>query len=177
MMPDIQDVLFEESSDRLKIVLPLKRSWVWLLIYSILLLLWVAGFVWGLIFTIRDIAFSGQRYAIVFTIMLLVWLYIWYRLGKVVWRQWQLYFATREILFLDKTRLIVRRPVSILGITDAYDMAYVSPFFYSEERAAPGFDYGNQRVYLGANLSEQAARQLIGYLNDRFFNVFDDGDF
>ena len=177
MSPDIQDVLLEDTGDRLKVVMPLQRSWAWLLLYSLLLILWIAGLIWGLIYTIRDVAFSGERYAIVFTIMLLIWLYIWYRLGKIIWRQWQYYVATREILFLDKKMLIVRRPVSILGITDAYDMGYVSPFFYSEEHHCPGFDYGNQRIYLGRGLTGQASRELINYLNNRYFSVYDDDDY
>lgn len=177
MLPDIQDVLFEETADRLKVVMPVQRNWAWLLLYSVLLILWLAGLMWGLVFTVRDIAFSGERYAIVFTIMLLIWLYIWYRLGKIIWKQWQYHIATREILFLDKTMLIIRRPVSILGITDAYDMGYVSPFFYSVEHHCPGFDYGKQRIYLGRGLTEEASRKLVDYLNGRFFNVYDDKDF
>jgi len=177
MLPDIPDVQFEETPDRLKASLPVHRKWVWRALFSLLLLIWVAGFIAGIIFTIRDIAFSGERYAIVFTIMLLVWLYIWYRLGKIVWRQWQYYAASREILFIEKERLIVRRPVSILGITDAYDLGYVSPFFHSKEHGCPGFDYGNQRVYWGQGLNEESSQQLVQALNERFFNYADDDDY
>jgi hypothetical protein len=174
MLPEIYQVELEEMDDRLKAVLPIRRNWAWLLLFTVLLILWITGLIWGIIFTVRDIAFSGERYAFVFTIMLLIWLYLWYRLGKIVWRQWQYYVANREILFIDKEMLIIRRPVSLLGLTDAYDFNYVSPFFCSEEHQCPGFDYGSQRVYFGQDLTEQSSQQLVDFLNDRYFNTFDD---
>ena len=176
MLPNIRRIDFEETPDRLKVTLPTRRNWATLLLFSLLMILWVVGLVWGIIFTIIDIAFSGERYAFVFTIMLLIWLYLWYRLGKIVWRQWQYYVAAREILFIDKERLIIRRPVSILGITDAYDFDYVSPFFHSKEHNCPGFDYGKQRIYFGQGLDGESSRQLILELNARYFSAFDDDD-
>jgi hypothetical protein len=176
MLPEINQVSLEDTGDRLKATLPVRRNWPWLFLFSLMLILWVIGLIWGIIFTIRDIAFSGERYAIVFTIMLLIWLYIWYRLGKIVWKQWQYYVAGREILFIDKERLIIRRPVSLLGITDAYDFDYVSPFFHSEKHACPGFDYGKQRIYFGQGLPGESSRQLVNFLNERYFSAFYDDD-
>ena len=106
--------------------------------------------------------------------MLLVWLYLWYRLGKILWRLWQYYASTREIVFIDKKRLIIRRPVSILGITDAYDFEHVSPFYFSSKHECPGFDYGNQRVYFGQDLSGGSAQKLVEMLNDRYFSYIDE---
>lgn len=169
MLPVIRDVHFEQSPERLKIVLPVKRQWVWFALFTVLVLVWLVGLVWGVVFTIRDVAFSGEWFAFAFTVMLLVWLYIWYRLGKILWNQWQYYTADREILFINKERLIIRRPVSILGITDAYDMTHVSPFFYSEEHNCPGFNYGSQRVYFGRSLEEGAAKTLIDTINRLYF--------
>ena len=174
MLPEIPNVFFEESPDRLKVILPVHRKWIWLLLFSLLLLFWVIGLIWGVIFTIRDIALSGQRYAIVFTIMLLIWLYLWYRLGKILWRLWQYYAAGREIIFIEKEQLIVRRPVSILGNTDAYNFEYISPFFFSQEHKCLGFDYGNQRIYFGQELGEESSQKLIKALNNRYFNYVDD---
>ena len=176
MLPEIRQVLFEETPDRLKVTLPVRRNWAWFLLFTLLLLLWFAGLIWGVIFTIRDAALSGERYAIVFTIMLLVWLYLWYRLGKIVWKQWKYYVAAREILFFEKDLLIIRRPVSVLGITDAYDFDFVSPFFHSDENRCPGFDYGNQRIYFGQGLEAESSQQLVQVLNARYFSRIDDGD-
>jgi len=174
MLPEIQDVEFDESDDRLKITLPVRRQWVWFSLFTILLLLWLAGLVWGILFTVRDIAFSGERYAFVFTVMLLIWLYLWYRLGKILWRLWQYYGAAREILYLDKERLIIRRPMSILGTTDAYDIEHVSPLFFSSKHESPGFYYGNQRVYFGRDLPVEPAQALVQALNIRYFNFVDE---
>lgn len=172
----IRNVHFEQTPERLKVVLPVKRNWVWFLLFTVLVIIWLVGLVWGLVFTIRDVAFSGERFAIVFTIMLLIWLYIWYRLGRMLWRQWQYYAASREILFINKERLIVRRPVSVLGLTDAYDMQHVSPFFYSDEHHCPAFGYGNQRIYFGYGLEENEARQLAKAINKLYFPYADDAD-
>lgn len=177
MLPIIKDVHFKQTQDRLKVVLPTQRQPVWLLIYSVLLIIWVVCLVWGIVFIIRDVAFSGERFAIVFTIMLLIWLYIWYRLGRIIWKQWQYYAARREIMFIEPERLIIRRPVSLLGITDAYDMGYVSPFYYSEEESCPGFDYGSRRIYFGQGLDHASAEMLVKTLNEVCFDDYGDEDY
>ena len=177
MLPMIRDVHFEQTPDRLKVVLPVKRQPFWLLLFSLLMIVWLAGLVWGVVFTIRDVAFSGERFAIVFTIMMLIWLYIWYRLGRLLWQQWQYFAANREILFLEKERLMIRRPVSVMGTTDAYDMSYVSPFFYSDEESCPGFTYGNRRVYFGRGLDEVPAQTLVKVINQRYFDVADEDEY
>ncbi|MFN2106753.1 MAG: hypothetical protein ACK2UJ_17900 [Candidatus Promineifilaceae bacterium] len=176
MLPIIRDVHFEQTPERVKIVLPAQRRPLWLLVYSVLLVIWLVGLIWGIVFTIKDVAFSGERYAIVFTIMLLIWLYIWYRLGRLLWEQWQSFAARREILFVESDRLIIRRPVSLLGITDAFNMEHVSRFYFSEEELCPGFDYGSRRIYFGRGLDEPSARLLIKTLNEICFDYGDDGD-
>ena len=177
MLPEMNDIQIEKTLDRVKVVLPTQRRPLWLLIYSVLLIIWAACLIWGVVFIIRDVAFSGERYAIVFTIMLLIWLYIWYRLGKILWKQWQYYAARREILFIEPERLILRRPVSLLGITDAYDMNYVSPFYFSDQESCPGFDYGSRRIYFGQGLNQSSAQLLVKTLNQTFFDYEDDEDY
>lgn len=176
MPPIIRDVHFEQTPDKLKVVFPTQRQPLWLALFTFLLIVWLAGLIWGIVFTIRDVAFSGERYAIPFTIMLLVWLYIWYRLGRILWQQWQTFASRREILFFEPGRLIIRKPVSILGITDAYDMDYIAPFYFSEEESCPGFDYGNRRIYFGRGLDEPSARLLVRALNDIYFDYDDEED-
>jgi hypothetical protein len=176
MLPIIRDVHFEQTPERIKIVLPAQRQPLWLVVYTILLVIWLGGSIWGIVFTIRDVALSGERYAIVFTIMLLIWLYIWYRLGRLLWQQWQTFAARREILFIEADRFIIRRPVSVLGITDAFDMDHVSRFYYSEEESCPGFDYGSSRIYFGRGLEEPSARLLIKTLNEIGFDDTEDDE-
>lgn len=174
-LPMIASVTFDENPDRLKVMWPVKRNWLGFVIYSLLLLLWLVLLVGGVVYT-WQIAFSGERFAFVFTVMLLILLYILFRFGAILWRQWQYFAADREILFVNQSRLIVRRPVSLLGLTDAFDMAHVSPFYVSEKHHCPAFDYGYQNIYFGRDLPPEAAAQLVLFLNGRFFPHLDDDD-
>ena len=174
MSPGLERIKFEEAPEWLKIVLPVRRNWILFALFTILLVVWIAMLVMGIVFTVRDVAMSGEPFAFVFTVMLLVLLFILFRFGRVLWGQWQYYTADREILFVNKEQLIVRRPVSILGMTDAYDMRHVSPFYYSEKHHCPTFDYAYQHVYFGRDLEQDEARTLVGYLNERYFPDFDD---
>ena len=87
MLPSIEHIRFEENKERLKIVLPVKKHWIYLVLYSIMLLVWVGMFGYGLIYT-WQIAFSREPFAFVFTVMLFVLLYILFRLCRLVWGQW-----------------------------------------------------------------------------------------
>lgn len=148
--------------------MPVVRQTGFLIVYNVLLLVWIAMMVAGLVLTIRT-AFSGERYSFVFTILLLILLYILYRFGKFLRWQWGFFTANREILFLNKERLIIRRPVSIFGPTDAYDMQYVSPFYTAAATGSPAFKYGNHEVLFGQALAETAAGQLVDALNRLYF--------
>jgi hypothetical protein len=174
--PQIGDVVFEQGAERLKIVLPERRNWPVVALFSLLLIVWLVGLVWMFIFTFRDVMGAGERFTFAFSVMMLIWLYIWYRLGRIIWGRWQYYMANREILFINEEELIVRRPVSILGLTDAYGMDHVSPFYYSDKHHCPAFDYGYQHVYFGQKLPEIAAKSLVGFLNGRFFPDYDPWD-
>ena len=46
--PDIAGVTFEETPERLKVVLPVRRQWPYLLVYSVLMLTWLGATVWML---------------------------------------------------------------------------------------------------------------------------------
>lgn len=176
MLAEIQGIETEQTPAQLKVVLPVKRKWGWFSLFSVLVLIWVVGLVWGIKYTIWDIALSGERFAFWFTLMLVVWLYIWYRLGKIVWKQWQYYAARREILFFDQTRLIIRRPLSFLGITDAFDLEYVTPFYYNAAQHSLAFAYGSQRIDFGYDLEPDLAHKLALALNAIYFPPLDDED-
>src|SRR5690606_33442048 len=113
--PDIAGVTFEETPERLKVVLPVRRQWPYLLVYSVLMLTWLGATVWmlTLLFGVSRGDMS-VRFLIVWVIILLIWAYLWYRLGSFVWRWWQYFAATREILLVSPATLIVRRPLSLL---------------------------------------------------------------
>ncbi len=172
---EITGATFEETSERLKIVLPLKRQVVYLAIYSVLLIVWLGMFAYG-IFFMATIAFSGERFAFAFTAILLLFLFVLYRLGKMMWRQWQFYVASREILFLYEGHMIIRRPVSFLGITTGYDRQYIRPFYYDDEQHSPAFAYGSQYVLLGRSLDRREAETLVQFLNGRYFPDYEPYD-
>lgn len=166
---NIKGVEFEENVDRLKIVWPVARSWPFFILFSASLLIWM-----GMIIGMLTFIFRGGN-GFLLTTMLVIWLLIWVWFGRVLWARWQYVAATREILFVTGDHLILRRPVSLLGQTDAYDMAHVSRFYISDQRHCPTFDYGFQRIYFGQSLSSTSGEQLVAALNGRFFpDAFED---
>jgi hypothetical protein len=167
-LPMISGARFEQSPQRLKIVLPVRRDWALFAIYSILEATWLVMLIGGVVFLAR-IAFSGERWAFVFAIMLLVLLLILFRFGRFLSRQWANYAANREILFINREELILRRPISIWGNTDTYGMEHVTPFYLSDKPRAVGFDYGYRHVYFGEALQPEAQAALRNFLNSTYF--------
>ncbi len=174
--PEIPSLIFAETDERLKVTIPLQRNWLLFGLFTISVVVWVVMAIIVLVYIFRNVLPDRERYTFVLTVMLIVWLVLWYYIGRSVWKQWQYYTANREILFINKDVLIVRRPVSILGITDAYDMQYVTPFYFDEKHNCLAFNYGSQRIYFAQTLAESSARSLIRYLNGRFFPHFDDDE-
>lgn len=86
-----------------------------------------------------------------------------------MWSRWQFQLADRELIFFDDKQLIIRRPVSILGLTTVYDIKHVGPFYYSERHDCPAFDYAFLHVYFGQGLEKEVARRLVGELNSLIF--------
>jgi hypothetical protein len=174
MLTDFTYIQFEETPERLKFSWPLRRQGFLLGLFSLTLLVWLVMLVGMAIYLVRDVMLAGERFSFVFSVMLLIWLAVWIWFGRVLWRRWQYYAANREILFINQEQMIIRRPVSILGLTDGYDMQHVSPFYYSDKHHCPVFDYGYQHVYFGHALPQDDAEKLVGALNGRFFPHLDD---
>jgi hypothetical protein len=148
--------------------LPVKRNWPFLAIYTLLVMMWIGMMVYGVIFLAR-ILFSGASYRFVFAVMIIILLYILFRFGRFLFRQWAEYLSNREILFINAEELIVRKPVSIWGNTTAYDMQHVSPFYASHQNGALAFDYGSHHVFIGEGLAPEARQALLGFLNRIYF--------
>ncbi len=163
----MSEIRIEETEDQTKIILPVQRNWLLVGLYTLALVIWVVGLI-----VIMLSMFDEGRTAVL-NCMVLVWLLIWGLVGKTLWKQWQRYISSREILFLTDDRLILRRPVSMLGSTDAYDRAHLSPFNYDDNRHAIGFDYANHRISFGHTLSIDDAHALINQLNGRYFPDWD----
>jgi hypothetical protein len=173
-------ISFEENDERLKVTIPLQRQWFFWLSYTAMLLLWLGATGWGVatlwgIFQTGNFGFEGLYLLAWFAILLLIALGWWY-LGSQVWRRWQYYTATREILFFYKDSLVVRRPLSLLGVTDGYAWAHVSPFQFDTKYNSVAFDYGSQRIPIGLTLPLAEAQALLGELNGRFFPHYEPQD-
>ena len=174
MTPKFHTIQIEENSERLKIIWPLQRPWLLFGLFSLTLVVWLVMLVGMSIYLVRDVVQAGERFTFVFSVMIIVWLLVWVWFGRVLSKRWQYVAANREIMFINKKQLIIRRPVSIFGITDAYDMQHVSPFYLSEKHNCPVFDYGFQYINFGRDLPQSEARALIEMLNDRFFPNWND---
>lgn len=169
-MAELSFVSFGEGDERLKVVMPLTRNAPYTMVYAVLLIVWIGATIALLVRLLQQpIASMEFVYILVYLLILAVWAYIWYRLGKHVMRYLGYYGATREILFVNEETLIVRRPLSLLGVTDAYDMAHVGLFQFNESRHAIAFDYGSRGGLFGSGLDRIEAERLADYLNKRYF--------
>ena len=158
------DILFEEDDQRLKVTLPSRVSWPAFVLHTLAIIVWMAMLAAVLVYLVR-----GLSSTFVLTIILLGWILIWLWFGRFLWSRWQYHAANREILFVSEDQLIIRRPVSILGLTWAYDMEHVSGLYYSEQHRCPAFDYAYMHVYFGQMLDEEQAKYVVDELNRRYF--------
>lgn len=164
----LNSVHFEQTPERLKIVIPVKRDWPYLVTYTILVLLWLGMLVGGIVYLIR-ILYSGQSYRFLFALIILVLLLILFRFGRFLWRQWAQFSSNREVLLINQEEFIVRRPVSIWGNTDVYDMEHVTSIYSDDTLGALGFDYGYHHVYFGKSLASESRQTLGRFLNETYF--------
>lgn len=100
-LPMISQVHFEQTAERLKIVIPVRRNWPYLLVYSVLVFLWLGMMVWGTIF-LGQILFSGQSYRFLFAVMIVIMLFVLFRFGRFLGRQWATYLTDREVVFVNQ---------------------------------------------------------------------------
>jgi len=164
MMNSKYAIIFEETPERIKIIIPDPIRWSLLFIYTLALATWI-----GMIIVVISYLLRGQSSNLVLSAILVIWLIVWLLLGKFVWNRWQYQAADREVMFIEEEQIVLRRPVSILGITTAYDIHHVSPFYISDKHNCPAFDYAYMHVYFGRSVSTAEARQLIDHLNFRLF--------
>lgn len=173
--PQIEGVTFEETPERLKITLPVKRNGLLIVLFTACLIAWVVTLFFVVRFLFRDVLPTGGRFAFIMTIMLIIWGIVYYYLGRMLWQRWQYVSANREIIFIYKDdQVIVRRPLSIFGITTAYDFEHVGSFYYDQDRHSLAFQYGQRYAFFGQALSPSEAQQISDYVNYRFFPEKDD---
>jgi hypothetical protein len=164
-------VTFEPTPGRLKVVLPKTVNWLTAGLFSLLLVIWLA-----MVIVVAVFLLGGQLQDFIRLVLIIIWLVIWLWFGRTLWARWQSVIANREILIIDGDQLILRRPVSLLGTTRAYDLSHVSPFYFSERHGCPTFDYAYLHVYFGRSLDEEEARYVVDELNRRYFPHAVDAD-
>ncbi len=160
-------VQIEDVDDEVKITLPVRRHG-WLVgLFSITLLIWLAGLI------VIGLSMFDEGRTAVLNCMVLIWLAFWGLIGKALWKQWQRYVSPREILYLTDATFILRRPVSIFGSTDAYDHNLMEPFIYDNARRAITFTYGSHLIPFAHTLPSNDAEQLVQKLNALYFPDWD----
>ena len=157
-------IQISEEADRLKVVIPERINWLILGLYSVALVTWLVMLVVIMVYLLR-----GYSTNLVLVVLLVIWIVVWLMFGRFLWKRWQNQAANREILFIDSEQLILRRPVSLLGLTNSYDFTHVSPFYYSERHHCVAFDYAYLHVYFGRSINRKQANVLIEDLNGRYF--------
>ena len=176
-----QRIVFEENDERVKVIIPIERQPLYWGLYSLMLIIWIFSSVWGAstvigFFRQGSFGLTGVYLGAYIFILLLVAVF-WFYLGRKVWTQWQYFTATREILFFYPEKLIVRRPVSLLGVTDAYSREHVSRFSLDSKLNCPAFDYGTFRIPVGMTLPVEESKAFISEINRRFYaNIPEDDD-
>ena len=162
-------IVYEERPDRLKVIIPVKVNWVLFTLHTVGLAVWLV-----MVWLVFRYLFQVLSNSFVLTVLILIWLGFWLWFGRFLFNRWQYYAANREILFFDEEQLIVRRPMSILGITNVYDIKYVSPFYFSDKHNCVAFDYAYAHVYFGLSLEETAAKGFVAEINERYFPADED---
>lgn len=169
-------ITLEEQENWQKVVMPAEKKPPLFILYTILMLIWLIMF--GFMVVGLFSPFGGEAapiFQFVWRALLVLWLGIWIWFArKWLWRYWQYYAANRELLFINPETFIIRRPVSILGVTDAYDMKHITPLAYDGQEKAVGFDYGSHPIRFGRGLTAREAGDLIAILNHRYFPQHDE---
>ncbi|MCO5195611.1 MAG: hypothetical protein M9930_20315 [Anaerolineae bacterium] len=171
---------FSEDDEFLTVTLPVNRRSALVLFYSVLLVIWVVMLGVTIYFLVRPLlpATVQLSFGYLFTwyLIVIVWLVLWVRyVGRTVWRGWLFSVAYEETLFINQDRFAVVRQAVVRGLSDAYDMRYMSPFYLHEKHNCPAFQYGKAHHHLfGQGLNSAEATTLIAFLNRRFFPFADD---
>ena len=172
-------IIIEESESWQKFVMPAKRNWGMFLFYSAAMLVWAGMMIYIFIGLFRPFPITRPFSSnLVWRLILIGWLLVWYFFARrYLWRIWQYYAATREILLINEDEFIIRRPVSLLGITDVYDMKHIQTVEYDADKQTSNFHYGVRRIPFGKALTAAEGQALVATLNHRYFPDSEDEQF
>lgn len=163
-------IQYKTDPDKLTIILPIKRNWLLLTVLTIALIVWI-----GMTISIFVFLFQEWR-GWILSVMLVVWLFIWYFVGRTLWDRWKYYAADQEHLYFEKDILILHRQAFVFSITDGYDRQYVKPLHINEQTQSLSFAYGSRRIDFGYNISQEEIPTLIKTANQFYFPNWDDDE-
>jgi hypothetical protein len=171
-----ENILIEEEERWQKIIMPAEKSTPLFIFYSIAMILWAVSTVWLIYQLFQPLSIDRPFTTnLVFRLIWISLLVTWYWFAKrFLWGFWQYYAANREILFINKEEFIIRRPVSLLGVTNVYDMKHIESLYYDDEKGSPTLQYGVQPVQFGQALSKQEGIELVSLLSHRHFPHLED---
>ncbi len=176
-----ETIKIEELEEWQKFVMPAKRNWGLFLFYSIAMIVWLGMLIYIFFGLFRPFEIDRPFiFRLVWRLLLAGWLIVWYLFARrFLWRFWQYYAASREVLLLNKEEFIIRRPLSLLGITDVYDMQHINSVRYDAEKMAIAFQYGVRPIHFGEALTAQEGNALVAAINHRYFqkNRLEEGRF
>jgi hypothetical protein len=172
------NILIEEEERWQKVIMPAEKSTFLFIFYSIAMILWAISTIWIIYQIFQPLGID--RPFMTKAIYRLIWfglLVTWYWFAKnFLWGFWQYYAANREILFINEEEFIIRRPVSLLGVTNVYDMKHIEAIYHDEEKDSPTLQYGVQPVHFGQALSTKEGIELISMLTHRHFSHLEDDE-
>ncbi len=172
------DITVEETDQWQKIILPAESNRFLFVFYSVAMLVWMGMLVVVVVGLFRPFVEGRPFYSsLVWRGLMVLWLLVWiYFARRWLWRNWQYYAATREILFVGEEEFIIRRPVSLLGLTDVYDKAHIDRIEMDREGGFLSFAYGSRPVRFARGVDMSAAQRLVSLLNRQHFGEEEDDD-
>ena len=165
------NIFIEEEDQWQKVIMPAEKSAPLFIFYTIALILWAVAMVWMVYELFQPFPIERPFFSVfTFRAFLLGWIWVWRWFAKrFLWGFWQYYAANREILFINDEEFIVRRPVSLLGVTNVYDMKHITAIFYDEKKESPTLQYGVRPIHFGQALTPSESTELISMIAHRHF--------
>ena len=169
-----------EEVEALRIDIPLPRNWLLLLFVPVWLIGWAMGLISvgsGVVAALAQGRMSG--------LFLIAWLVLWLAGGVFISYAWLLNLIGREVVRIDRSKLVLRSEIGGLGRSREFDLTHVrdlratpAPFnprdfkstfqFWGIGGGSIAFDYGAKTERFGAGLDEAKAKQLVLHLKQRF---------
>jgi hypothetical protein len=165
-----------DEPEGVRITVPTKRSWFFLVFYAVFLCFWA----FALMATLRELVKPGKTGPP--SLFLVFWLGFWCVFGAVMTWAWLWNLVGRETILLRAGAIIVRREVFGISRSKEFDVTSVRDLRASAEPYNPwglsgiglrtgarslAFDYGASTYRFGEGLEEAEAKTLVELIEKR----------